>query len=966
MKQQKQVYKPFEAKEEHPRFNGKGAPAASSNTKTIIVIGRHRYYNLFSAQLAESALNNAGELKNPLVILNPLDLVWGTQRADELKFYASLIKLQSFYEKSTSDIAGLKALVQNPLHYPFYLHDSSISEKVTPRSVAPVQVGQPKVNFKVRVSRLEGTYTVESDLYINKAYCPLSRISLLYDYFLVLDSDWYLCENLNLLHAIAYFKRHGNSITLPQEDFLRFRSEVLAQMENHVHVEHGYLEPATPAQTVAGGFDRAPERLIYLSDLENYVMLNPVMKYGEIEMPVRTRRQLYAQDDAGNLYAVARDAEAEDTFTALLLQQHPDFAEQLQNPLLYFYLHRTRFLEEDWFLKAFEEWRSQGIRVLGFNELKGNRLNGHKAHISIQVLSGFNWFNAKIGVRFGQKKASLKQLQKSVKNKSRYVALDDGTLGILPAEWLIKFESFFSTGEVADEETLRIPKFSFMALSELYEAHMLEEEVKEEVNRYQAQLSDFSSIKPVPAPEGLHAVLRPYQLQGLSWLSFLDELNFGGCLADDMGLGKSVQIIAFMLHLRSKPGKSTHLLVVPTSLIHNWTAEIEKFAPSLRLLLLHGGDRVKNTAPFDAYDVILTTYGTLVSDISFLRQYAFSYIFLDESQNIKNPSSQRYQAARMLQARNRVAMSGTPLENSTFDIYAQLSFACPSLLGTKQFFRNTYAIPIDRFKNKRSAAALQHKISPFILRRTKKEVATELPEKTEVVLYCEMGPAQRQVYDAYEREFRDYISASGEDEIPKNAMHVLRGITRLRQICNSPLLIGENIPSAESSSKIALLLEQIRSISRQHKVLVFSQFVSMLDLIKKELEREHIAYAYLAGSTRNRGEVVNKFQEEEETRVFLISLKAGGTGLNLTAADYVFIVDPWWNPAVENQAIDRCYRIGQTKNVIAVRLICPNTVEEKILLLQQNKATLATDLISTDENLFKTLTKGDLLQLATS
>ena len=430
-----------------------------------------------------------------------------------------------------------------------------------------------------------------------------------------------------------------------------------------------------------------------------------------------------------------------------------------------------------------------------------------------------------------------------------------------------------------------------------------------------------------------------------------------------MGLGKTVQIIAFILTLRQKARQRPHLLVVPTSLIHNWKAEVERFAPSLKLHILHGASRTKSTQAFDDFDIILTTYGTLVSDIARLRKYLFEYVFLDESQNIKNIASQRYKAARLLQSRNRIVLTGTPLENNTFDLYAQFSFACPGLLGTRQYFRNTFAIAIDRFQQKESALALQRRIAPFILRRTKKEVAQELPEKTEVVLYCDMGEEQRRVYDTYEQKFRDYISGIGEDEIKKNTMNVLRGITRLRQICNSPRLLGEDRLMSEASVKIELLMQQLRSIAPDHKVLVFSQFVSMLDLIRPELDREGWKHVSLTGSTRNREEVVQAFQHDDAIRVFLVSLKAGGTGLNLTAADYVFLVDPWWNVSAENQAIDRAHRIGQPKQVIAVRLICPDTVEEKIQQMQQNKARLASDLIQTGDDFFHSLTKAEWLRL---
>jgi SNF2 family DNA or RNA helicase len=937
----------------------------SGETRTIIVIGKHRYYNLFSAQLVEAALTSSGELKTPFNSLNPIDLIWQTQQPESLKFYASLIKFGIFYEKSPANITGLQALIHNPFKYTFYLHDDTVSEKINRQSILPIQISQPIINVSIKVNFRDDQYVVTCEAMINGSYSSLARLRVRFDYFLVLENSWFLCSDLNLLSIIGYFKKHQDFLTIKPEHFLKFQQEVLQDMETYVKVEHTYMKPATKKQLQATRFSEVPERLIYLSDLENYVMINPVMKYGEIEIPVLTKRQIYAQDTAGNLMSVARDGVAEDTFMALLVRQHPDFLEQLENPLLYFYLHKSRFLDENWFLKTFEEWREQQITILGFNEIKGNKLNSNKAKINIVVSSGLNWFNANLDVRFGKKKASLKQLHKSVKNKNKFVLLDDGTMGIIPEEWLRKFESYFQTGEVV-EENLLIPKVNFAAVAELYEAHMFDEEVTAELDRYHTQIATFNSIPPVAVPEGLVAVLRPYQLQGLSWLNFLDELNFGGCLADDMGLGKSVQIIAFILLLKAKAEKNVHLLVVPTSLIHNWEIEFQKFAPGLKLHLLYGTNREKSIDLFGEFDVIITSYNTLVTDIAFLKNYMFSYIFLDESQNIKNVESQRYKAARLLKSRNRIVISGTPFENNTFDIYAQFSFACPGLLGSKQYFKNTYAISIDKFQHRHSATALQKQIRPFILRRTKKEVAKELPEKTEMVLYCEMGAAQRQVYDMHEREFREYISVSREEEISKNAMNVLKGITRLRQICNSPLLLGEEKITTDASAKIETLLEQLRNITPNHKVLIFSQFVSMLNLIRNELVKEKIKHTYLTGSTRNRSEVINQFQTDDETRVFLISLKAGGTGLNLTAADYVFLVDPWWNPAVENQAIDRCYRIGQQKNVIAVRLLCPNTVEDKIQRLQQNKTKLADNLISTDENAFRSFSKQDWLHLTDS
>ncbi len=469
-------------------------------------------------------------------------------------------------------------------------------------------------------------------------------------------------------------------------------------------------------------------------------------------------------------------------------------------------------------------------------------------------------------------------------------------------------------------------------------------------------------MSPVTVSNNLQGTLRPYQLEGLKWLNFLDDFNFGGCLADDMGLGKSIQIISFVLLLKEKRKKcATNLLVVPTTLVFNWQAEIKKFAPKLNIYTLHGAERIKNTKGLDKYDVILTTYSTLLLDINYLRKFPFEYIFLDESQQIKNPESQRYKAVKMLQARNRVAITGTPIENNTIDLYAQFSFACPGLFRTKQHFKELYSVPIDQFKDKRRARELQDKIKPFLLRRTKEQVAQELPPKTETILYCPMAKEQRDTYQAYEKEFRDFISATEVEELKKNSMHVLRGLTKLRQICNSTkLLKSDEVVGQQTSSKLEVLKVQIEMNAPNHKMVIFSQFVSMLELIQTELDELNIGYVKLTGVTTNREAVVSSFRNESEVRLALISLKAGGTGLNLIEADYVYLVDPWWNPAVENQAIDRLHRIGQEKHITAIRLICPDTLEEKMLELQNTKKALSSTLISDNGKL---LEKEELLTL---
>lgn len=930
----------------------------TGGSKTIVVLGSHRYYNLFSAQLVQGGLTQNRELKNPLTVLNPLDSMWQSQNPEVLRFYAAIARFQAFYEPTLTDLEAIRAILSNPLHYSFYHHDASFSEKVSAKSVSKITLREAEVRVLIRISMENDVYHVRAEGYIEGAFTPAARMVVRFDRFIIIDQQWLMADNADALKVLSYFKKYADGLRLPHADFVRFQKDVLSQMENHVEVAHEYMETASATP----GDEGQSARLIYLSDFGDYIVIDPVVRYGKTEIPVLTTKQVYVEDAEGNPVILERDTEMEEAFLSRLIRQHPHFKEQVNNPLLYFYLHKTRFVQDGWFLKAYEEWKAEGLDVLGFSGLKGIDINPEPANVSIQVSSGLNWFNAKVEAKFGRKKASLKQIHKAVKNKNRFVTLDDGTLGVLPEEWLQKFEAYFAAGTIVDD-VVQVPKINFESVNQLFEKFMLDEETQQEVSGYRQKLSSISKITPAKPSAALQATLRPYQLQGLTWLNALDEFNFGGCLADDMGLGKTIQIIAFILALKEKHGPSTHILVAPTSVIHNWHNEIERFAPTLKVLSFHGPNRLRTIPRFSEHDLIITTYHTLVNDIVYLRKHPFHYAFLDESHNIKNLGSQRNKAARMLKSKNRVILTGTPLENHSFDLYAQLSFACPGLLGSRTYFRNTYAMAIDKFQHKHSIQDLQQRISPFILRRTKKEVATELPEKTEMVLYCDMEAEQRKMYDTHEKELRDLIESTDNEKLLKKPMYALKGITQLRQICNSPLLLGEEKEFGDNSAKIDMLMEQLRNITGDHKVLVFSQFVSMLQLIRKELEKENIGYTILTGSTTHREEVVSNFQNDVHTRVFLISLKAGGTGLNLTEADYVFLVDPWWNPAVEDQAIDRSYRIGQDKRVIAIRLICRNTVEEKIQQLQQNKAKLASDLVKEGNGFLQSMTKGDWLGL---
>ncbi|MES2829322.1 MAG: SNF2-related protein [Bacteroidota bacterium] len=941
----------------------------SDNSKIILVFSKHRFYRNLVIELAEVAVAASGKLKSPLKFIDPTELIWKTSDPLELKFYSAVSKFKNNYNdvKSESDLNALKALVINPLKLDTYLHDDKKSSTITATSLVPANVKVLKVDLTLFVNKKGADYELSGKILLeNKSYA-LESIRLSYHYFIQSQQNLYLVDNPYFLTILEFFKHYSDIIVIHESQYAEFQESILSKIEERVKIHYSYLKPASKKQIEEKGFDLENEKIVYLSESGEFVLITPVMKYGSLEIPVISQKQIRSKDRLGNMFTLYRDEDRELQFITDIARMHPYFQEQMdefpeQKHADCFYMHRKHFLEHSWFLDAFTAWRSKGIAILGFNELKNNTFSPFKADISIVVNSGIDWFETAIKVKFNKQTVALKHLHKSIRNKSKFVQLDDGTQGLLPDEWIEKFQGYFGAGEIV-EELIRTPAINYVAVDELYEDELLDQKAKNQLIFYKAKLTAFESIKEIAVPEGLKTELRAYQKDGLNWLNFLDDFNFGACLADDMGLGKTVQVIAFILSQKEKIGRNTNLIVVPASLIFNWQQEIAKFAPSLSVKTLYGSDRIREIHNFDSYEVILTSYGTLLSDIRHLKDYRFNYIFLDESQTIKNPESQRYKAARLLQARNRVVLTGTPIENNTFDLYGQLSFACPGLLGNKTQFKELYSVPIDQFKDSRAAKDLLRKIKPFILRRTKEQVAKELPDKTEMVIYCEMGLQQREVYDACREEIRDFLIGKTEDELTKSSMHVLQGITKLRQICNSTALIKDDKYYGNASSKMDMLIEQIENKAPNHKILVFSQFVTMLDLIRSQLEERNIGFEYLSGQTTRRSDVVASFQNDSHKRVFLISLKAGGTGLNLTQADYVFLVDPWWNPAVENQAIDRAYRIGQQKNVVAVRLICPDTIEEKIMRMQDAKKTIANDLIRTEESIFKTLTKNDLLDL---
>ena len=457
--------------------------------------------------------------------------------------------------------------------------------------------------------------------------------------------------------------------------------------------------------------------------------------------------------------------------------------------------------------------------------------------------------------------------------------------------------------------------------------------------------------------------MRPYQLAGYEWFYFLNEYRFGGCLADDMGLGKTVQTLAFLLNEKQTGGGQPSLIVVPTSLLFNWQREAQKFAPGLNILLYHGAGRSRYNGIMHMADAVLTSYGTVLKDIELLKNKKFHYVILDEAQAIKNPASQVSHALKQLSSRNRLALSGTPVENNLAELWSLFSFLNPGMLGSYRNFAGTFVRPIEKELNEQAAHTLRKLIFPFILRRTKEQVAKDLPPKSEITIYTEMLSGQKTVYEITRETYKGRIIDSlNNDSLDRSRFQILEGLLRLRQICCHPKLVDPAYTG--DSGKFRVILESIQDVVKEgHRVLVFSQFVKALGILRLMVAEAGIQSEILTGATRDRQAVVDRFQEGNGAPVFFISLKAGGTGLNLTAADYVIHVDPWWNPSAENQASDRAYRIGQNRAVFIYKMITKDSIEERILQLQEKKRNLMQSIIQTEGSFLKQLTRDDVIGL---
>jgi SNF2 family DNA or RNA helicase len=775
-------------------------------------------------------------------------------------------------------------------------------------------------------------------------------------------------------HKISPFLK-SEKLHIPQklaEDFLQ---SFMLRASRKSNVEYkGFDILNTPTNTEAV--------LSIEKDLDGAAVLQLLFNYDRFEVTEATSQDVLVSLDKsqGNfrIQRFQRDELFEETFRKQLkklglVRIKP--ATYLPEEFVSKQKHFSELL--DWVSARKNDLEQVGLKIRAIEQLV-------EYETSVPVLSEISirenedWFDLQAIVEINGKQYPFSRFASHILRGERNFKLPDGKVVLLPEEWFTRFADLFEFGEF-DDQLLRIHK-QHHGLLDGHPLLTMDKGLSLKNNEKQAYLGFSEHL--IPAPQGLNANLREYQLKGFQWLSALSSNGLGACLADDMGLGKTLQVIALIqkskneyaissnhaenqqLNLFSEaPGKPS-LIVMAPSLIYNWENELRKFAPELHVRKHLGQRRRTDTGFFEQADVILTTYGVVRNDIKLLKQVHFNHVVLDESQLIKNARSVSFQSVRQLNARQRIVLTGTPVENSLTDLWAQLTFLQPGLLGSQKFFKQEFVQPIEQQQDNARLEKLRKIIHPFILRRTKEEVSPELPELSRRIHYCEMLDEHRSFYEEQKSNFRNRILESvSRSGVDKNQLLILRGLSHLRQIAIHPGLINPEFKGdSGKTDQVKFTLSQLKASDK--KVLLFSPFVRHLSLYKEHFQTENQAYSYLTGEVpqHKRGDVIGEFDLHKGHRSFLIQLKAGGSGLNLTMADHVFLLDPWWNPAAEEQAIARAHRMGQKMQVFAWRFITKDSIEEKILRLQEKKSRLASDIMQ-QSALSSHLSKEDLDEL---
>ncbi|NCC24247.1 MAG: ATP-dependent helicase [Deltaproteobacteria bacterium] len=666
------------------------------------------------------------------------------------------------------------------------------------------------------------------------------------------------------------------------------------------------------------------------------------------------------QTESGS-YLIRRDQDGEERLLTMLAEM--DF--QPRNSSMWFLEPEEAIV---FLLDAYPKL-VQDYRVYGEKDLARYKVRLATPHVvaKVETQEDDKWFNLDIEVDYEGMRVPIETIWKAWTQGKRYVQLRDGSYTSLPESWLEKLGHKLKAMGLDPDKP---PKKNFQN----YEAPVLDK-ILEDIpdtesdqfwDNLREKIHQFKEVRQIEVPAQVQATLRPYQKQGLSYLNFLREYHFGGILADEMGLGKTLQTLSFLQFMKNMKLEGPNLIVVPTSVLPNWEREAQKFVPGMKQLIIYGSRRENLFKLIKEAELVITTYALLRRDLDELLKFEFNSIILDEAQNIKNPNTITARSVRKLRARFRLCLSGTPIENNLLELWSLFEFLMPGFLGSQNAFQKGFVKPI-KDGDQESVEYLQARVKPFILRRTKSEVAKDLPPKVENIYYCALEDEQAELYAALAKKLKEQVMQRVDEKgISQSQMSILDALLKLRQICCHPRLLKLDMPGVTTSltsGKFTAFKDLVTNIIEDgHKVLVFSQFVQMLHIIRSWLDMNKIPFTYLDGSSKDRFEQVDRFNNDPNIPIFLISLKAGGTGLNLTSADYVIHYDPWWNPAVEDQATDRTHRIGQTRQVFSYKLICEKTVEEKILKLQEQKKGIADSIIP-GQTAWKQLTRNDLEML---
>ncbi len=775
--------------------------------------------------------------------------------------------------------------------------------------------------------------------------------------FLLMNPPWVLAEGNELYPVDASSMESKLLETIPAEgldvppdelgDFARHFLPLLQR--NDVDLNRG--ESLETAESVE------PNGRLELEEKQQTLLIRFLVEYGDTPVTPGNDQPIVSYDETEQTFRTIqrqpkREKELRHQFTDTNVTEsgrYNDFYRPTEDPM-------------DWLVEELPRLTEKGFEVYGEESLTRYRRPREPTKTEVVVSGETDWFDVEGEVEYEDRTVPLSTIKEAVTDGKRYINIGDDRRGLIPEKWLERWADLFEWSRRRGDG-LEAPRATAGWLDELVD------EVDDATvdDAFRETLDQLRSIDPessLPTPEGFEGTLRPYQEEGLAWLTYLNEAGLGAMLADDMGLGKTIQVLALIRERRNRDGEYPYTMVVaPRSVLRNWEREINRFVPDVSVYRHHGTDRIDDPTDWDDPDLILTTYGTLLRDIETVETEFFDLVVLDESHRIRNPNTKRAKAARALDADHRVCLTGTPVQNTTMDLWSQFQFLNPGFLGTKAGFKRALAKPIEESRNEDATDRLQSLIRPFLMRRTKEEVEPDLPDLSESTVDCELTGQHRAVYDETLQQYRRMLDESIEESgLDDSRFLILEGLTRLRQICCDPGLVKDN--GDITSAKVQMFEEKAReAINNDHRILVFSQFVEFLKVLRVRADEEGWKYEYLDGQTRDRMEIVDRFQANEDIPLFFISLKAGGEGLNLTGANYVFLMDPWWNPAAEQQAADRTHRIGQDSRVFVYRFLCPDTIEDKIQDLKNRKRQVEADLLDPETGLFRQLDESDIHSL---